>query len=116
MQKQDNGKDLIVRSKCYTQKKEIPISNENRTNGKIEKVTKCWWIKVNKKPVRINALEDALFPYLMTVSYTVNGKKYKKTRYIGLREGLIGICGTVNVYYDKSKPSRCIIRLLGDEE
>lgn len=106
----------MARSKYYMQKKEIPISNENRTNGKIEKVTKCWWIKVNKKPVRINALDGALFPHLMTVSYAVNGKKYKKTKYIGLKEGLIGIFGTVNVYYDKSKPSRCTIRLLGDEE
>jgi len=97
------------------QKKEIPISNENRTNGKIEKVTKCWWIKVNKKLVRMNTLDGGLFPYLMTVSYTANGRKYKKTKYIGLKEGLIGIYGTVNVYYDKSKPSRCIIRLLGDE-
>ena len=97
------------------QKKEIPISNENRTNGMIEKVTKCLWLKFNTKPVRMNTLDGALFPYLMTVSYTVNGRKYKKTKYIGLREGLIGIFGTVNVYYDKNKPSRCAIRLLGDE-
>lgn len=96
-------------------KKEIPISNENRTNGKIEKVTKCWWIKVNRRPVRMHSSDGALFPYLMTVSYNVNGRKYKKTRCIGLREGLIGIFGTVNVYYDKNKPSRCAIRLLGDE-
>jgi len=97
------------------QKKEIPISNENRTNGKIEKVIKCWWMKVNKKPIRTHTIDGALFPYLMTVSYTVNGRKYKKTKYIGLREGLIGVFGTVNVYYDKNKPSRCTIRLLGDE-
>ena len=91
------------------------IQQNNRTNGKIEKVTKCWWIKVNTKPVRMHMLDGALFPHLMTFSYTVNGKKYKKTKYIGLREGLIGIFGMVNVYYDKDKPSRCAIRLLGDE-
>ena len=79
MQKQAFGKDLIARSKCCMQKKEIPISNENRTNGKIEKIIKCWWIKVNKKPIRTHSLDGALFPYLMTVSYTVNGRKYKKT-------------------------------------
>ena len=60
-----------------------------RTTGKIIKVRKCWWIKVNKKPVRLNGLGGALFPHLMTVSYSVNGKKYKKTKYIGLRENLI---------------------------
>ena len=91
------------------------IKQNNRKNGKVEKVTECWWIKVNTKPVRMNMLDGALFPYLMKVSYTVNGKKYKKTKYIGLRKDTIGIFGTVNVYYDKNKPSRCAIRLLGDE-
>ena len=86
-----------------------------RTTGKIIKVHKCWWLKVNKNPVRLNGLDGALFPHLMTVSYSVNGKKYKKTKYIGLREKLIGIFGMVNVYYDKNKPSTCTIRLLGDE-
>ena len=91
------------------------IKQNNLTKGKIEKVTKCWWIKVNTKPVRMSGLDGALFPYLMKVSYTVNGKKYKKTKYIGLRKDLIGIFGTVNVYYDEKKPSKCAIRLLGDE-
>ena len=50
----------------------------------------------------------------MTVSYSVNGKKYKKTKFIGLRENLIGIFGTVDVFYDKDKPSRCTIKLLGE--
>ena len=94
---------------------EAIIQQNNRTNGKIEKVRKCWWIKVNTKSVRMPMLDGALFPYFMTVSYTVNGKKYKKTKYIGLRKDLIGIFGTVNVYYDENKPSRCAIRLLGDE-
>jgi len=91
------------------------IKQNNLTKGKIEKVTKCWWIKVNTKPVRMSGLDGALFPYLMKVSYTVNGKKYKKMKYIGLRKDLIGIFGTVSVYYDKDKPAKCAIRLLGDE-
>lgn len=88
------------------------IAQNNCTKGKIEKVTKCWWVKVNKKAARTNGLDGALFPHLMTVSYSVNGKKYKKTRYIGLKESLICIFGTVDVFYDKNKPSRCTIKLL----
>lgn len=94
-------------------RKEDIISQNNCTPGKIEKVTKCWWIKVNSKPVRMNSLDGALFPHLMTFTYSVNGKKYKKTKYIDLRENLIGIFGTVDVFYDKDKPSRCAIQLLG---
>ena len=85
-----------------------------KTTGEILKVHKCWWLKVNKSPVRINGLDGTLFPYLMTVSYSVNGKKYKKTKFIGLRENLIGIFETVDVFYDKDKPSRCAIKLLGE--
>jgi len=89
------------------------IAQNNCTSGKIEKVSKCWWLKVNSKPARLYGLDGALFPYLMTVTYSVNGKKYKKTKCIGLRKNLIGIFGTVNVFYDKDKPSRCAIQLLG---
>ena len=88
------------------------IAQNNCTTGKIEKVTKCWWIKINTKPSRLNALDGALFPHLMTVSYSVNGKKYKKTKYIGLKENLTGAFGNVNVFYDKDRPSRCAIQLL----
>lgn len=92
------------------QKKEIPISNENRTNGKIEKVTKCWWIKVNEKPVRLHSLDGAAFPHIMTFTYEVDGVQYKKRKYIGLRIDTIGIFGNVDVYYDKDKPSKCAIK------
>ena len=94
-------------------RKEEIIAQNNCTPGKIVKVKKCWWIKVNSKPVRVNGLDGAIFPHLMTYTYSVNGKKYKKTKYIGLRENLIGIFGTVDVFYDKDKPSRCAIQLLG---
>lgn len=89
------------------------IAQNNCTAGKIEKVRRCWWLKVNTKPVRSTHMDGAVFPHLMTVSYCVNGKKYKKTKYIGLREDLIGIFGTVTVFYDKNKPSRCAIGLGG---
>jgi len=92
--------------------KDIILQN-NCTTGKIEKVIKCWWLKVNSKPVRMNGFDGALYPHLITFTYFVNGKKYKKTKYIGLRENLIGIFGTVDVFYDKEKPSRCAIQLFG---
>lgn len=93
-----------------SRKKDIILQN-NCTQGKIEKVSKWWWLKVNSKAIRMNGLDGALFPHLITFTYFVNGKKYKKTKYIGLRENLIGIFGTVDVFYDKDKPSRCVIHL-----
>ena len=87
------------------------IEQNNIAKGTIQKVTKCWWIKVNTKPVRMHALDGAIFPYIMTFTYEVDGIQYKKRKYIGLRADAIGIFGNVDVYYDKDKPSRCEIKL-----
>lgn len=87
------------------------IEQNNVVKGTIKKVTKCWWIKVNKKPTRTHALDGATFPHIMTFTYTVNSVEYTKRKYIGLRADAIGIFGNVDVYYDKEKPSRCVIKL-----
>jgi len=91
-------------------KKDKIISQNNVVKGTIKKVRKCWWIKVNKKPVRTHAFDGALFPHIMTFTYTVDGIEYTKRKYIGLRADAIGIFGNVDVYYDKEKPSKCAIK------
>ena len=92
-------------------RKDKIIAQNNITKGTIQKVTKCWWIKVNTKPVRMHALDGAIFPHIITFTYEVDGIQYKKRKYIGLRADAIGIFGNVDVYYDKDKPSRCEIKL-----
>ena len=87
------------------------IEQNNITKGTIQKVTKCWWIKVDQKSVRLHSLDGATFPHIMTFTYEVDGVQYKKRKYIGLRADAIGIFGNVDVYYDKDKPSRCEIKL-----
>ena len=67
--------------------------------------------KINTKPVRMHALDGAIFPYIMTFTYEVDGIQYKKRKYIGLRADAISIFGNVDVYYDKDKPSKCAIKL-----
>ena len=91
-------------------KKDKIIAQNNVVKGTIKKVRKCWWIKVNKKPVRTHAFDGALFPHIMTFTYTVNGIEYTKRKYIGLRADAVGIFGNVDVYYDKEKPSKCAIK------
>lgn len=91
-------------------KKKIILQN-NKTVGTVIKVHKCWWLKINTKPVRMHALDGAIFPHIATFTYEVEGVRYKKRKYIGLRADAIGIFGNVDVYYDKDKPSRCEIKL-----
>ena len=86
------------------------IAQNNVTKGTIQKITKCWWIKINTKTVRIHSLDGAIFPHIMTFTYEVDGIRYTKRKYIDLRENLVGVFGNIDVYYDKEKPSRCTIR------
>ena len=58
------------------------IEQNNVVKGTIKKVTKCWWIKVNKKPTRTHALDGATFLHIMTFTYTVNSVEYTKRKYI----------------------------------
>ena len=51
---------------------------ERETTGTIVSVTKLWWIKINTTPVRTRRRQKGKSPYLIKVSYTVDGKEYTK--------------------------------------
>ncbi len=41
------------------------------TEGEVIKVKKLWRIKINAKPIRTHALDDAVFPHTIMVKYPV---------------------------------------------
>ena len=62
--------------------------SECLAEGVILAAKRCWWLKINTKPVRKHALDGAVFPYILTVRYSVNGTEFtgksswfKKTAY-----------------------------------
>ena len=44
---------------------------EKETTGTVISVTKQWWLKVNRKPVRTHAMDGAAFPHIIKVKYTI---------------------------------------------
>jgi hypothetical protein len=40
---------------------------EKETMGTVISVTKQWWLKVNRKPVRAHAMDGAAFPHTIKV-------------------------------------------------
>lgn len=48
---------------------------EKETMGTVISVTKQWWLKVNRKPVRVHAMDGAAFPHTIKVKYTIDGKE-----------------------------------------
>ena len=41
---------------------------EKETTGTVISVTKQWWLKVNRKPVRTHAMDGAAFPHIIKVN------------------------------------------------
>ena len=45
---------------------------DKQTAGTVVATTKQWWLKVNRKPIRMHALDGAEFPYIIKIEYTVD--------------------------------------------
>lgn len=55
---------------------------DKQTTGIVIAATKQWWLKVNRKPMRLHTLDGAEFPYIIKIEYTVDGKAYTKRKWI----------------------------------
>lgn len=79
---------------------------DKETTGKVISAKKQWWLKVNTKPVRLHATDGAVFPYIITVEYTVDGQTYTKRKWIRAGGAAPAVGSTVTVFYDSGKPSQ----------
>ena len=74
--------------------------------GTVTKVSPCYWLKVNTKPIRAHAWDGAVFPNMVSFEYTVNGCTYTGKRYFSwtLKPPCKG--SRLTVYYDEKDPAR----------
>lgn len=79
--------------------------------GRVTAVKKCWWIKVNTKPVRKNMWDGAKFPHIAEFTYEVNGKTYTGQRWISYTDLPPTIGKAIKVYYDGAKPQKYAVKL-----
>ena len=77
--------------------------------GTVISVAKQWWLKVNKKPIRTNALDGATFPHIIKVQYVVDENTYSKRKWIGAGKPVPAIGSTVTVLYCPDKPGKAKI-------
>ena len=82
-----------------------------KTIAKVIKVHKCWWIKVNTKPVRLHALDGAAFPHIITVEYEVDGQKYTKKKFLSYNITCPNVGSSVELYYEISNPNKISFNL-----
>ena len=79
---------------------------DKETIGTVISVQKQWWLKINTKPVRTGPLDGAIFPHIIKVQYTVNGKTYFKRKWIGANDSVPAAGSSVTVLYCEEKPGK----------
>ena len=80
-----------------------------KTEGTVTKITTVTAIKINKKPVRKNALDGAVFPHIIEVSYTAKGKEYRGKRFLDYTKHCPSKGSKIEVFYDSSNPDKFAI-------
>ena len=83
----------------------------SKTTGTVLSVSKQWWLKINTKPIRTHALDGAIFPYIIKVKYSVNGKLYCKRKWIHAGNPVPCVGDFVMVEYDENKPKKVKIHI-----
>jgi hypothetical protein len=78
---------------------------DKQTTGIVIAATKQWWLKVNRKPMRLHTLDGAEFPYIIKIEYTVDGKAYTKRKWINAGDPVPKVGSNVQVMYT-SHPKR----------
>ena len=84
------------------------MREKNNVDGKIIKINKLWWLKINKKSFRITPLDGATFPYKVKIEYNVNDRKYEKNKFIYWGNDSVNVGDSVIVTYEQSNPSKVL--------
>ena len=79
---------------------------DKETMGTVISVKKQWWLKINTKPVRTHALDGAIFPHIIKVEYTVDGKTYAKRKWLHAGDRVPPVGAVMKVLYRKDKPQK----------
>ena len=81
--------------------------------GTVTAVNRCWWLKVNTKPVRRFSGDGAVYPSIITFSYQVDNIPYVGKLYIPHHYRVPQTGETIDVYYDPANPKNYACRVFG---
>ena len=91
---------------------EKPLLSAGRTTvGLVQEVKTCWWLKVNRKPVRAHALDGASFPHIIRFTYTVDGREYTGRRWVNWNRRCPVKDEKITVHYEEAAPEKYAVLL-----
>jgi len=83
------------------------LEQGEKTFATIKEVKRCWWLKVNTKPVRKHTLDGAKFPHKIVYIYEVEGETYIGKQYLSWSIDPPAVNSKITVYYQKDNPKKC---------
>ena len=83
---------------------------DKETMGIVVAAAKQWWLKINTKPIRTHALDGAIFPHIIKVTYVVDGKEYVKRKWINAGYSVPSVGAEVPVRYCSDNPKKVEIQ------
>lgn len=86
------------------------IRDNARTNAIVTSSKPCLWLKINKKAVRMHAIDGAEFTRVIRFSYNVNGTQYKGRRFMLPSSHIPEKGEHITVYYDKNNPAKYTVK------
>ena len=87
------------------------IEQGKYTTATVIDIKKCWWIKINKKLIRISGSKYAEYPNIITFTYTVDGIDYNGKRDISSSVIPPHINETILIYYNESNPKEYAVEI-----
>lgn len=79
---------------------------EEKTMGTVIDVSEHWWFKLNTAALRVRSRDGAIFPHIVKVRYTVDGKEYIRRQWFSTGMHCPAVGQSVTVAYSIKKPSK----------
>lgn len=78
---------------------------EQETMGTVTAVSRQWWLKINRRPLRLHALAGAAFPHVVKITYTAEGRDRTCRKWVPAGTPPPCVGSQVRLRYDTDRPS-----------
>ena len=82
------------------------LAKGNSVKGTVTHVYRCWWLRINTKPVRRFSGDGAVYPHIMTFTYQKDGAGYTGRLWIPVRFRVPLKGETIDVFVDPDDPTK----------
>ena len=87
------------------------ISLDTKTVGIVTDVRECWWLGGGSAPAMADGFVSEPAPHLIYFEYSVEGKRYSGSRFVGSDGRFPDIGEELTVFYDPENPRNYAIKV-----